>query len=249
MATLYKTADALRALNGKKRPHTSAVIVAAGGSTRMGGTTSKQLLEVGGIPVLARTMLAFENTKQIDEIVVVARAADLNTVGELAALYRITKLIAVVSGGATRAKSAQNGFMHISNSAKFVVIHDGARCLVTPEMIEKVLRAAYRHKAATAVAPVFDTVKTVDSQGFIKKTVDRKSLMLATTPQVFSTNLYRAAIETVKDTEQFTDDNQMMESLPFPVKTVNCGRENIKITEPLDLLLAECILAERKTEE
>lgn len=246
MATLYKTADALRTLGGKKRAHTSAVIVAAGSSTRMGGATSKQLLEVGGMPVLARTMLAFENTKQIDEIVVVARQADLNAVGELAARYRVTKLSAVVTGGATRAQSVQNGFMHISQTSKFVAFHDGARCLVTPQMIEKVLRAAYRHKAATATEPVFNTVKTVDDQGFIKKTIDRKTVFLATTPQIFSANLYRAAIETVKDAELFTDDNQMIESLPFPVKTVNCGRENIKITEPLDLRLAECILAERQ---
>lgn len=248
MSQAGKVADLLRLAGGKKRPHTSAIIVAAGSSTRMGSTVSKQFLEVAGIPVLARTLLAFENTKQIDEIIVVARQSELALVSELATKWRISKLAAVVTGGDTRAASVKNGFLHVHHTAKFVAIHDGARCLVTPEMIEKVCRAAYRHKAATAACTVFDTVKTATRRGFIAKTVDRSSVYLATTPQIFSTNLYRAALETVKNAELLTDDNQLMERLPYPVKLVDCGKDNLKITEPRDMRLAEFILKEREGE-
>ncbi len=247
MSVTGTTADLLRRVGGKKRPHTSAIIVAAGSSTRMGGGVSKQFLEVAGIPVLARTLLAFENTKQIDEIVVVARPGDLSDVSALAEKWHITKLAAVVAGGDTRAMSAKNGFLHVHHATKFVAVHDGARCLITPAQIEKVCRAAYRHKAATAAATVSDTVKTATSRGFVAKTVDRKTVYLATTPQIFSANLYRAALETVKGIELLTDDNQLMEKLPYPVKLVDCGKENIKITEPRDIRLAEFILKERES--
>ena len=248
MSLCGKTADLVRAIGGKKHPRTCALIVAAGNSLRMGGTTSKQFLEISGIPVLARTLLAFEKSSAIDEIVVVARAAELANVSALADTWHITKLAAVVAGGATRALSVKNGFLHVHHQTKFVAIHDGARCLITPEMIERVCRAAYRYKAATAAYTVSDTVKTATNRLFIEKTIDRKSVFLATTPQVFSANLYRAALETVKDIEPLTDDNQLMEKLPYPVKLVDCGKDNIKITEPRDMRLAEFILKEREGE-
>ena len=247
MSLAYKSADLLRAARGKKRPHTSAIIVAAGNSTRMGGGVSKQFLLLDGLPVLARTLLAFEGTREIDEIVVVARTEDLGAVSELAAAHGITKLAAVVAGGATRAESVKNGFLHVHHLTKFVAIHDGARCLVTPDMIERVLHAARRHKAATAACTVHDTVKVANRRGFIAKTVDRSTVYLATTPQVFSANLYRAALETVKGAELLTDDNQLIEKLPYPVKLVDCGKDNIKITEPRDLGLATFILKERES--
>lgn len=246
MSFTGKTADLVRTIGGKRRPKTSAIIVAAGNSLRMGGTVSKQFLELDGIPVLARTLLAFERSSLIDEIVVVARASELSDVSALAEKWKITKLAAVVAGGEARALSVKNGFLHVHHRAKFVAIHDGARCLVTPEMIERVCRAAYRYKAATAAAAVTDTVKTVTNRMFVAKTVDRKSVYLATTPQVFSANLYRAALETVKGIELLTDDNQLIERLPYPVKVVDCGKDNIKITEPRDIRLAEFILKERE---
>ena len=246
MSAAGKTADLLRLVSGKRRPKTAAIVVAAGSSSRMGGAVSKQFLEVAGLPVLTHTLLAFENTDVIDEIVVVARANELATVAELAAKHGITKLAAVVAGGDTRAQSVKNGFLHVHHTAKFVAIHDGARCLVTPDMIERVCRAAYHHKAATAACPVSDTVKTATSRGFVAKTIDRKTVFLATTPQVFSANLYRAALETVKGAELLTDDNQLIERLPHPIKLVDCGKENIKITEPSDIPLAQFILEQRE---
>ncbi|MBR7112310.1 MAG: 2-C-methyl-D-erythritol 4-phosphate cytidylyltransferase [Clostridia bacterium] len=246
MSISGKTADLIRLVGGKKRPKTSAIIVAAGNSSRMGGDVSKQFLEVAGMPVLSHTLVAFENTDVIDEIVVVARSTDLAVVTDLAKAHGITKLRAVVAGGDTRAKSVKNGFLQVSNTAKFVAIHDGARCLVTPDMIERVCRAAYRYKAATAAYPVTDTVKTATNRGFVAKTIDRKSVFLATTPQVFSANLYRTALATVKVADLLTDDNQLIEQLPHPIKLVDCGKENLKITEPRDIALAEFILKERE---
>lgn len=239
-------ADAMRRAAGKKHPFTSAVIVAAGNSTRMGGKVPKQLMELCGMPVLIHTLRAFENAPLVDEIVVVTRASDLTLIKGLIESHRITKLSTVVAGGETRALSVQNGFEAIKAEAQFVAIHDGARCLITPRDIERVCRAAYRHKAATAVSLVSDTVKTVNSRGFIDATLDRRRVALATTPQIFDCNLYRAALHTVKDVALLTDDNQLIERLPFPVRVVDCGKDNIKLTDQSDLARAEFILLQRE---
>ena len=166
-------ADVLRTAAGKHMaPPTAAVIVAAGASTRMKGA-SKQFLELEGIPVLAHTLRAFQRSRFIDQIVVVARAEDKERVEQLRKQFRITKLTAVVEGGTTRARSVQRGVAAIHKSMRFVAIHDGARCLVTPEMIKQVLRAAYRYNAASAACSVTDTVKLANKRGFIEKTIER----------------------------------------------------------------------------
>ena len=239
-------ADLMRATAGvDMAPPTAAVIVAAGNSVRMGGGTSKQLLELCGIPVLAHTLKAFQHSRMIDEIVVVTRPEDRTTVKRLQDEFGITKLTQIVQGGETRAESVKNGVAAIGKHIRYVAIHDGARCLVTPDMIRRVLRAAYIHRAATAATTVTDTVKLANKRGFIDKTVDRRHVWLAQTPQVFHADLYRAALATAK-TQAVTDDNQLMEQIGFPVKLVNCGHENLKITTPEDIGRAEDILARRK---
>ena len=239
-------ADLMRATAGiDMAPPTAAVIVAAGNSVRMGGGTSKQLLELCGIPVLAHTLKAFQRSRMIDEIVVVARPEDHAAIYRLKEEFGITKLTQVVGGGKTRAESVKNGVAAISKHAKYVAIHDGARCLITPDMIRRVLRAAYIHRAATAATTVTDTVKIANKRGFIDKTVDRKQVWLAQTPQVFHADLYHAALATAK-VQAITDDNQLMEQIGFPVKLVNCGNENLKITTPEDIGRAEDILTRRK---
>ena len=227
-----------------KKNKTAAVIVAAGQSLRMGGV-DKQLTVLAGLPVLVRTLLAFEIATTVDEIVVVARQEDRALVENWAKQYHVSKLRAVVTGGDTRADSVQRGFARISPEMRFVAIHDGARCLITPEGIEKVCRAAYRHNAATAAYPATDTVKLADRNGFIVSTPPRKTVWHATTPQVFHADLYRAALATV-DLPDATDDNQLVEKLPVPVKLVDCGRQHIKITYPDDLKVAEVLLKERE---
>ena len=241
-------ADVLRAVSGTDMaPLTSAVIVAAGSSTRMGKKGAKQFLEVGGVPVLARTLIAFQNAPYVAEIVVVAKENDFARIKQMAKEYAITKLKRLVQGGDTRAASVKNGFQAIDPNAKFVAIHDGARCLITPEMIRRVLRAAYRYKAASAAASVCDTVKLADKRHTIAKTLDRDLVYLAQTPQVFHTDLYRAALNTCSP-EGCTDDNQLMEQLGVAVKLVDCGKENIKITHPDDIRFAELLLAAREAQ-
>ena len=133
----------------------------------------------------------------------------------------------------------------IDERSRFVAIHDGARCLITPEQIRKVCRAAYRHRAATAACPVTDTVKLANRRGFIDKTLDRDKIFLAQTPQVFHADLYRAALANVKD-DSLTDDNQLMEKVRHPVRLVDTGKDNLKITTPDDVARATFILAQRE---
>lgn len=249
MLSLSTVADVLRATAGTDiAPATSAVIVAAGGSTRMGKGVSKQLLKLAGVPILARTLYAFQQSGYIDEIVVVTRPEDMKEVSTLLTKYGIKKPVRLVAGGATRADSVKRGFAAINKKAKFVAIHDGARCLITPAMIKKVLRAAYLHRAATAACTVTDTVKIATKRGFIARTENRDLVWLAQTPQVFDTNLYRAALANVKD-NTLTDDNQLIEAIGYPVKLVDCGTENLKITRPEDLPRAEAILAARRAKK
>ena len=247
MSGFDTAADAVRTLAGKDpSPFTSAVIVAAGNSTRMGSKGSKTLLKLHGVPVLARTLLAFEKTPNIAEILVVARAEDVETVYELAEAYGIRKLKLVTHGGATRARSVAAGFAKISPKAKYVAIHDGARCLISPADITKILRAAYRHRAASAATPVTDTVKIANKRGFIESTADRNKVFLVQTPQVFYADLYRAALATLSDIDELTDDNQLMEKLGHPVKLVDVGQDNIKLTHPQDIDKAEFIISKRE---
>jgi len=247
MSVYENAADLVLIAGGKSpSPRTSAIIVAAGSSTRMGGKISKQFLLLDGKPVLAHTLLAFEKANKISEIVVVARHEDLEAVWELRDRYHITKLTAVTHGGATRALSVQRGLAKIHPKARYVAIHDGARCLITPEQIDKLCRAAYRYRAATAATRVTDTVKLASKRGFIASTLDRDSVVLVQTPQIFHTDLYRAALVHAKNAESLTDDNALIEQLPYPVKLVEISGENLKITRPEDLERAKFILRSRE---
>ncbi len=249
MAFAEIAADMVLAIGGKNpSPRTAAIIVAAGGSTRMGGKISKQFLELLGKPVLAHTLLAFEKARYIDEIVVVARAEDIQAVWSLSHTYGIKKLTAVTKGGETRAASVRRGFRKIHPKTRFVAIHDGARCLITPAQIGKVCRMAYRHRAATAATAVTDTVKMANRHGFIASTVDRKKVFLVQTPQIFHADLYRAALAYTDD-DSVTDDNQLMEKIKYPVKPVDIGKDNIKLTTPEDLPRAEFILSQREVKK
>lgn len=243
-----KTADILRAFAGKERYKSTAAVIAAGGdSSRMNGI-NKQFAEIDGIPTLARSIQAFENADCIKEIVVVTRKDDISAVIELCEKYKFKKVIAVVPGGSSRQESVWLGFSEISDSTEFVAIHDGARCLVTPEMIEKVCREAYIYRAATAANRVSDTVKRTEKGGFVEETLDRNRIWLAQTPQVFDSNLYRAAAHIARESGFVgTDDCSLVENIDFKaIRLVECGRENIKITTPGDILFAKAILFARK---
>ncbi len=247
-----KIAGILRAVAGTPDPKnfTSVVVCAAGSSTRMEalmGETRKQFLELDGMPVVARTLKAFEAADTVHEIIVVAREDEMDLYDGFKETYGLTKLTKIVKGGSTRQESARLGSDEVDERCRFVAVADAARCLITPEEIQKVCHAAYQWNAASAGIKATDTVKVCDSSAFIDSTPDRDYVWMAQTPQVFALNLYRAAAYVARD-EGFTatDDNQMLEHIRVPVKMVACSRENIKITEPSDVIFATAILDARK---
>lgn len=245
MANLFHTTA--RYLNGGKNA-TAAIILAAGSSTRMGKDQNKQLLKINGIPVLARTLLAYQKCDLIRQIVVVARPADFEQILAMRKEYGISKLNKLVPGGATRQDSARRGVTNIDSKMRYVAIADGARCLVTPEQIRRVCLRAYEFKAASAGHQICSSVKRTSALGTIKESVDRDHLWVAQTPQIFHTSLYHAAMfKVASDKFQATDDNALVEHLGYQVKMVECGRENIKITKPEDLAFAEAIAQSRES--
>lgn len=228
----------------KARDWTAAVIVAAGGSTRMG--TPKQQIPLCGIPVLARTMMAFEAAEQIDEMVLVTRPEDRAALEMLAQEYGIAKLRAVVPGGQTRQESAANGAAAVGAQTDYIAVHDGARPLIRPTVIDAVVSAARKWGAATAAVPVKDTIKRADDQGCIIETPDRRRLWSVQTPQVFEAGLYRRALKQAEiDGVDLTDDCQLVERLGESVRLVEADYANLKITTPEDVAFAEAILRER----
>ena len=187
MNIFKKIARALtsQAARENKKYYTSAIIVAAGKSTRTSGNLPKQLVPIKGIPVVVRTMLAFEKCPLINEIIVVASHEQIKEYENFRREYGIKKLSAVTVGGETRSDSVEAGFRAVSSKCEFVAIHDGARCLIKPEDIERVVKSAFRYGAAIIASRSTDTLKKVDEKGVITDTVDRKSVMRAQTPQVF----------------------------------------------------------------
>ncbi len=239
----------LRGVFGAGDTYTSAVILAGGSGTRMPSPDGmpKQLRTVAGYPVLAHTLLAFERAKSIRETVVVVRSEDALAVKQLVERYKCRKVTKIVVGGATRSDSALAGFLAIDKRAKFVAIHDAARCLILPEEIDRVSSAAYGYRAATAVMPVYDTVKLLTEEDFLEKTLPRERVFLSATPQTFHTDLYRAAVYAAKkDGVEVTDDNMLIEHAGQAVKAVILESENRKITTEADLLYAETVLTKRK---
>lgn len=226
-------------------PVVTAIIVAAGNGTRMG--CNKQLVSLMGIPVLARTLLSFENCKLIRDIVVVTKKDMIADVQNIVDTYNILKLKAIVEGGCERQDSVAKGLSAVSDDTIYVAIHDGARPLISTNDIEKVISFAGEKGAAALGVPVKDTIKRVGHNKQIIETPLRASLYAIQTPQVFNLSLFKKALEEVKELGiSFTDDCQVLEALGYPVYVVEGDYKNIKITTPDDLLLAELLLQQEK---
>ncbi len=249
----YWLSSAIRFVFRRKRPYTAAILLAGGVGSRMktADGKTKQLLSVGGIPVVVRTARAFDECPYIDDIILVCRREEIALITTWMKEYNIRKFRAAVSGGSTRQHSAIAGFEAIDGDrTRFVAIHDAARCLVTPDMIADVVATAYAERAAAAATRMHDTVKEATSAGYVTKTVDREMLWAAQTPQVFSADLYRAAAYTAMQAGFVaTDDMMLCERIGQTVRLIDCGEENFKITNPTDLSRAEWILAERAKKE
>ena len=221
---------------------TSVIIVCAGNSTRMGGV-NKILLPLGERLVIGVTMQAFQQCESVEEIVIVAREADIPAVKAEAEAAGITKLSACTTGGATRQESVINGAKLISKETQLVAVHDGARPLVKPEHIEKVIKDASVFGGATLGVPVKDTIKTVED-GLITDTPPRKLLYITQTPQIFKRELYFEGIDfALEHGLDFTDDCQLVEAIGAKVAMTAGDYTNIKITTPEDIKLAEVLMS------
>ncbi len=215
----------------------SAVLVAAGSSTRMG--TPKQWLPLCGKPVLAHTLAAFDACPAITEIVVVMRPEDEAPVAALLqALHTPAK---AVVGSTTRCRSVAKGVAACETGADYVAIHDGARPLITPALIARTVEDAVAHGAAAAAVPVKDTLKFITPEGYIEATPDRSRLWAVQTPQVFPKAQYEAALAQ-EQVDDVTDDCQLFERLGLPVYLTKGDYANLKITTPEDLAVAKELL-------
>ncbi len=218
-----------------------AVIVAAGTASRMGGI-DKVMAELGGEPMIVRTVRAFQNCDAIREIVVVTREDLIVPIMNLCAGF--DKVQAVVAGGEDRQKSVHNGFRALSSKVELVAIQDGARPLITEAVIDRTVRAAHTYGAAAPGVPVKDTIKVVQG-GVVKETPNRSRLLAIQTPQVFDRHLIKGALEKAKvDKADITDDCSAVELLGMSVKVVEGDERNIKVTTPIDLKIAALLLGE-----
>ena len=217
------------------------IIVAAGSSSRMNGV-DKQFIKIAGIPVIARTLLAFERSPDISRIILVTKEQSVNNIQLIAEKYMISKLTDIVVGSSTRQKSVICGLERLENSEDKVLITDGARMFVTKKIISDCVNALSQHDGCITAIKVNDTVKKVDN-GKIVSTVDRTPLYLAQTPQGITVSLYRKALEKV-DIDSLTDDSSVLEAGGYDVSVVEGDRKNIKITTQEDIVLAEIFVKE-----
>ena len=229
-----------------QRPRCTALVAAAGSSTRMGGG-NKLLLPLDGVPVLVRTLTALQQARRVDEIVIAAREEELVEISRLCRTYGITKCAKVVRGGESRAHSVLLAALEAREDSELLAVQDGARPLVTPELIDAVAEAAARTAAAAPAVPVKDTVKAVRADGTVEQTLDRGALRAVQTPQIFESSLLKAALQSaVEGNVPVTDDCSAVERLGKRVYLVEGDEENLKITTPVDLILAEAILRDRE---
>lgn len=227
-----------------KKYYVSAIIVAAGNSTRMGLDISKQFIPLLDRPVISYTISAFEKAETIEEIVIVCRPQDESQIEEIVCRYKYKKVSAIVNGGNTRGESVKNGITAANNFATHFAIHDGARPLIQPENINDVVKQGVLCGAATLGTYVTDTIKVVNETNHIMSTPIRSSLRAVQTPQVFERDLYLNALEKAQNSgNNFTDDCQLIENNGQTVSVVIGKVTNIKLTTPFDIVLAETLLS------
>lgn len=241
---MMKLTDAARAAR-KMLPvkYCGAVIVAAGNASRMGGI-DKVMAPLEGEPMIVRTVRTFQQTDVIREIVVVTRQDLIVPIMDLCS--GMDKVKAVVVGGRDRAESVQLGLNALSAQVKLAAVQDGARPLITSQVIDRTVRAANTYGAAAPAVPVKDTIKVVKG-GVVEKTPDRQTLQAVQTPQVFDFDILRGALQKAKEENaQITDDCSAVERLGMSVKIVEGDERNMKVTTPMDLKIAQMLLEDEK---
>ena len=218
-----------------------AVIVAAGSASRMGGI-DKVMAQLQGEPMIVRTVRTFQECDAIHEIVIVTREDLIVPISNLC--KEMNKVKAVVVGGSSRQESVNLGLNALSDKVKLAAVHDGARPLITWQVIDRTVRAANTYGAAAPAIPVKDTIKVVEGRA-VKNTPDRATLFAVQTPQIFDFDLLRGALKKAElEGAQVTDDCSAVELMGFTVKIVEGDERNIKVTTPMDLKIAEMLLEE-----
>ena len=216
------------------------VIVAAGSSTRMKGI-DKQFAPLLGIPLLARTLSAFEKCPLISSIVIVTQKEKIEDIRLLAQKYMISKLYTIVEGGDCREKSVENGLKALPEDTVKALVHDGARPLVSQDVIKNTVLALMDNDCVACGVKVKDTIKKVSEDGYFTETVERENLISIQTPQgVNLKKFFEVAGKT--DLKQFTDDTSVLEFLGVKTKLVEGDYKNIKVTTPEDITLATAYL-------
>ena len=222
-----------------------AVLVAAGSASRMGGI-DKVMAPLRGEPMIERTIRTFNDCEAVSEIVVVTREDLIRVITGIASRYK--KVRAVVVGGSSRQESVHLGLNALSGEMRLAAVHDGARPLITWQVIDRTIRAAHSYGAAAPGVPVKDTIKVV-SGGLVTSTPDRASLQAVQTPQVFDFDLLRGALKKAEeDGAQVTDDCSAVERIGMKIKMVEGDERNLKVTTPMDLKIAEMLLEEMDNE-
>lgn len=226
------------------KPFVSSIIVAAGSGSRMNAGVNKQYLYLSGKPVLAHTLLVFEKCELIDEIILVIGKKDIDVcTKEVIRPYKIKKVKFLVEGGDTRQDSMYMGLMKVNPKADIVVTHDGARPLIHQSTLLRCIEGTFEYKATIVAVPVKDTIKIVDDGLTVKSTPKRSTLWSVQTPQTFEYNLLKQAHEkAIEDEFVGTDDAMLVERLNHPIKVIKGNYDNIKITTPEDLIIAESII-------
>jgi 2-C-methyl-D-erythritol 4-phosphate cytidylyltransferase len=234
----------LSRLKERKTEWCTAVVVAAGSASRMGGV-DKVMVELEGIPMLIRSIQPFQASDSIQEIVVVTRLDLLETVAQLCKQYELDKVSTVVVGGETRTESVLCGLEAVGKQCSYVAIHDGARPFVSRRIIDETVACAKLNGAAAPAMPVKDTVKVAPDKVVIE-TPDRETLYAVQTPQCFDKDLIVGALTKARDEEAvLTDDCMAVERIGMKVHLTKGGNQNIKITTPADLWMADGILRGR----
>ena len=222
------------------------LIPAAGMGRRMGSNRNKLLLKLLEQPLLAWSLLAAENSKRIEWIGIMGQPADFAEFENILRRLNLTKPVELIVGGDTRQASVYNGLQALPREAERVLIHDGARCLATPELFDRCSEALKSCQGSIAAVPVKDTIKVVDEAGLITDTPDRSNLWAAQTPQGFEVELLKSCHERGKKLGwQVTDDAALFEKCDLPVTIVRGEETNLKVTTPVDLAIAEFILRQR----
>ena len=222
------------------------LIPAAGMGRRMGSERNKLLLTLLGKPLLAWTLLAAEEARDISWIGIMGQIADQPDVKAILAELSLSKPVQLILGGETRQESVYNGLQALPAAAEWVLIHDGARCLATPQLLDRCAAALLDCPGLIAAVPVKDTIKVVNETGIIQDTPDRRQLWAAQTPQGFEVQLLKQCHNQGRNSGwEVTDDAALFERCGLPVRIVEGEETNLKVTTPVDLAIAEFILRQR----